>query len=142
MLPGCCTRAPLTFDVLIFASRFSCKTLFSKSGAEGIRTPDLRRAKADSYCYGCSLLFKNSCKQAYSILCIVVSVRRCLSGLLHGCCTAGYQTDSSCRTGQTSERTPGASNGGTAMALPLLRPEGLRGVLDGCEYSGKFRLLA
>jgi hypothetical protein len=33
-----------------------------ESGAEGIRTPDLRRAKADSYCRDCSPVFKNPCK--------------------------------------------------------------------------------
>ena len=31
---------------LIFGARFSCKTATFWSGAEGIRTPDLRRAKA------------------------------------------------------------------------------------------------
>ena len=33
-----------------------------RSGSEGIRTPDLRRAKADLQCRGGSLTFKNSCK--------------------------------------------------------------------------------
>jgi hypothetical protein len=33
-----------------------------ESGAEGIRTPDLRRAKADSYRRGCSPMFRNPCK--------------------------------------------------------------------------------
>ena len=42
--------------------RFTCKTRSLRSGAEGIRTPDLRRAKSDPKCRGCSLLFKNSCK--------------------------------------------------------------------------------
>jgi hypothetical protein len=36
------------------------------SGAEGIRTPDLRRAKSGTYYRGCSLLFKIACKTASS----------------------------------------------------------------------------
>ena len=31
-----------------YSLRFSCKLACFQSGAEGIRTPDLRRAKADS----------------------------------------------------------------------------------------------
>ncbi len=41
---------------------FTCESSIFRSGAEGIRTPDLRRAKADSYCRDCSPVFKNPCK--------------------------------------------------------------------------------
>jgi hypothetical protein len=40
--------------------RFTCKTRSFRSGAEGIRTPDLRRAKSEHYYRGCSSLFKNT----------------------------------------------------------------------------------
>jgi hypothetical protein len=50
---------PLTFYLQI------CTFL---SGSEGIRTPDLRRAKSDTQCCSCSLLFKNACKTANSPL--------------------------------------------------------------------------
>ena len=33
---------------LLYPSRFTCKSKGFRSGAEGIRTPDLRRAKADT----------------------------------------------------------------------------------------------
>ena len=42
--------------------RFTCKTRNFQSGAEGIRTPDLPRAKSGHYYRRRSPLFKNTCK--------------------------------------------------------------------------------
>ena len=49
-------------DVLILGSSFPCKILVFSSGAEGLRTPDLRRAKSGLYYRRRSPLFKNTCK--------------------------------------------------------------------------------
>lgn len=43
---GCCTRGRQAFGSLVLDSRFTCKTTYFSSEAEGIRTPDLRRAKS------------------------------------------------------------------------------------------------
>jgi hypothetical protein len=42
----CCTKIPDCSGTTYLSPRFTCKTLLSQSGAEGSRTPDLRRAKA------------------------------------------------------------------------------------------------
>src|SRR5215208_6162639 len=57
--------SPLAFRGLIIVSRFTCKSAYSESGAEGIRTPDLRRAKAAQYFSHDFWSLQNSCKQAY-----------------------------------------------------------------------------
>jgi hypothetical protein len=62
LLHGCCTRAWPEIVILILGLSFACKTASSLSGAEGIRTPDLRRAKSKPHYRGSSLLFKNTCK--------------------------------------------------------------------------------
>src|SRR5215213_6593820 len=66
------------------------------SGAEGIRTPDLRRAKSDPQCRACSSLFKNTCKIALLHLAAFASIRCCSCGLVYywckrvlACCTTG-----------------------------------------------------
>ena len=72
---------------LRFTALRSPTTLCSQSGAEGIRTPDLRRAKSEPYCRGCSLLFKNTCKSAELPLEAFVGVRRRSRGLVYYWCT-------------------------------------------------------
>jgi hypothetical protein len=66
------------------------------SGAEGIRTPDLRRAKSGPYRRGRSPLFRNTCKVADFSVAHFVIVRRCSRGLVYywckrvlACCTTG-----------------------------------------------------
>jgi hypothetical protein len=44
--PRCCISAPPATGRPCLARGLSCKTQVLRSGAEGIRTPDLRRAKA------------------------------------------------------------------------------------------------
>jgi hypothetical protein len=51
--------------VFLVDSSFTCKFLYSKSGAEGIRTPDLRRAKAARHFVGPFRRLQNSCKQGH-----------------------------------------------------------------------------
>jgi hypothetical protein len=46
LLHGCCTGTRLAVEKPILDLSFTCKAAYFKSGAEGIRTPDLRRAKA------------------------------------------------------------------------------------------------
>ena len=46
LLHGCCTRTWLTVSELILSFDSSCKTAGFYRGAEGTRTPGLRRAKA------------------------------------------------------------------------------------------------
>ena len=46
LLHGCCTTAEVVLKSIFCSVVFSCKTAYFGSGAEGIRTPDLRRAKA------------------------------------------------------------------------------------------------
>jgi len=41
--------------------RFTCKRRSFRGGAEGIRTPDLRRAKSEHYYRRRSPLFRNTC---------------------------------------------------------------------------------
>jgi hypothetical protein len=53
-----------------------------RSGAEGSRTPDLRRAKSGPYCRGSSPLFKNACKIALLSLAAFASVRCYSCGLV------------------------------------------------------------
>jgi len=56
------------------------------SGAEGNRTPDLRRAKSDPKHRSCSLTFKIACKTALLPLEVFVSVRCCSRGLVYYWC--------------------------------------------------------
>src|SRR5215204_2738667 len=56
------------------------------SGAEGIRTPDLRRAKSDLHCRGCSQAVRNACKTADLPLGAFISVRRCSPRLVYYWC--------------------------------------------------------
>ena len=58
LLHGCRKRALLACAALTYILHFSCKFVYFQSGAEGIRTPDLRRAKAARRFRGCSLLFE------------------------------------------------------------------------------------
>ena len=64
-----------------------CKTALFISGAEGIRTPDLRRAKAAQYFASGFWSLQNSCKSAYFLLDAFPEFSGDLLGLLHGCCT-------------------------------------------------------
>src|SRR5918995_5143041 len=62
-----------------------CKFL---SGAEGIRIPDLRRAKA-ARCFAASFQsMQNRCKQLYFCDDAFLCISGVLLGLLHGCCNA------------------------------------------------------
>ena len=70
---------------------FTCKPPLFRSGAEGNRTPDLRRAKSDAECRRRSPLFRNSCKTKYLPLGAFVSVRRCSRGLVYYWCTGATQ---------------------------------------------------
>ena len=58
-----------------------------RSGAEGIRTPDLRRAKAARYFAGAFWRLQNSCKSRFSCEEVLLKLSGHLLGLLHGCCT-------------------------------------------------------
>jgi hypothetical protein len=51
---SCCTRAPRPAWTFSWTSLYTCKTLLYRSGAEEIRIPDLRRAKADHYILSCT----------------------------------------------------------------------------------------
>ncbi len=64
----------------------TCKTACSSSGAEGIRTPDLRRAKSGAYRRRSSPLFRNTCKSADFSVAHFVLVRRCSYGLVYYWC--------------------------------------------------------
>ena len=50
---GNCKIGPEEDPAHLLCSRFTCKTALCRSGAEGIRTPDLRRAKADRHILAC-----------------------------------------------------------------------------------------
>jgi hypothetical protein len=84
---GCSTKPRTALWGFLNLPCFSCKSSRSQSGAEGIRTPDLRRAKSDPYRRGCSLVFRNTCKIGYWPLKAFVSVRRCSRGLVYYWCT-------------------------------------------------------
>jgi hypothetical protein len=62
---------------------FPCKTATSWSRAEGIPTPDLRRAKAAPYSAGPFWRVQNSCKQQYFLDNIFLRYSGDLLGLLH-----------------------------------------------------------
>src|SRR5215217_1299550 len=64
------------------------KAVIFRSGAEGIRTPDLRRAKAARYFAGAFRSLQNSCKSPYLLFGALLKVSGYLLGLLHGCCTS------------------------------------------------------
>jgi hypothetical protein len=74
----------------------TCNTVVFRSGAEGSRTPDLRRAKSRYYCRACSSLFKNTCKFEYSPLEAFMGVRRCSCGLVYYWCTQTLTQHRSC----------------------------------------------
>jgi hypothetical protein len=57
-----------------------------RSGAEGIRTPDLRRAKSESNYRSRSPLFKKCCKIGDLCLGAFVLIRRCSRGLVYYWC--------------------------------------------------------
>ena len=71
----CSTKPPTRSGVSADLSRFTCKLPYFRSGAEGIRTPDLRRAKSGYYHRGCSPVFGNTCKIASLLLEAFVGVR-------------------------------------------------------------------
>jgi hypothetical protein len=73
----------LTFGTLISCFAFLLQSLCFLSGAEGIRTSDLRRAKSEHYYHACSLLFKITCKIALLPLATFASVRGCSHGLVY-----------------------------------------------------------
>ncbi len=65
----------------------TCKTLpRGDSGAEGSRTPDLRRAKSKAYYHGYSPLFKITYKIECLPLEAFATVRHCLCGLVYYWC--------------------------------------------------------
>src|SRR5829696_5487702 len=67
------------------------------SGAEEIRTPDLRRAKAARYFARGFWSLQNACKSSCFPIDAFLKVSGYLLGLLHGCCT---------RTGRNQGRPP------------------------------------
>jgi hypothetical protein len=73
--------------VFLVDSSFTYKFLYSKSGAEGIRTPDFRRAKAARHFAGPFRSLQNSRKQAHFYSIALPDISEDLPGLLHGCCT-------------------------------------------------------
>jgi hypothetical protein len=56
---------PASDPECVFDSRFTCKTALSRSGAEGIRTPALRRAKSDPMVHRGSSEFTKPHNQAF-----------------------------------------------------------------------------
>jgi hypothetical protein len=64
---------------------FVCKSAYSRSGAEGIRTPDLRRAKAERRFRRRSLSFEKPLKQAESANRPTTDVRLCSPRLSSNC---------------------------------------------------------
>src|SRR5215213_6874065 len=71
----------------LISLRSTCKSPYFQSGAEGIRTPDLRRAKA-ARCFAASFRsMQNRCKQLYFRDDAFLCISGVLLGLLHGCCT-------------------------------------------------------
>ena len=62
---GCCTKVRPAFDALVLAVRFACKSIYFLGGAEGIRPPDLRRAKATRDSPAGFWALQNLCKSAY-----------------------------------------------------------------------------
>src|SRR5215212_11755095 len=57
------------------------------SGAEGVRTPDLRRAKAARYFARGFWSLQNACKLLYFCFDAILSMSGDLLGLRHDCCT-------------------------------------------------------
>ena len=93
--PSCCTRSFLTCKALICPTYFSCKITLFKSRAEGIRTPDLRRAKAARHFAGLSGACKIAANKRIYYSIAFPDVSEDLLGLLHGCC-AGRLRSPSC----------------------------------------------
>src|SRR4028118_1368894 len=87
LLHGCCTRAWLAVGEPILILSFTCKCPLLRSGAEGIRPPDLRRAKAARHFSEPFRSLQNSCKQAHFCSIAFPGISGDLLGLLHGCCT-------------------------------------------------------
>src|SRR5215207_1235933 len=84
-LSGHCQKT--TRRILPFFSvlRFACKTANFRSEAEGIRTLDLRRAKAALYFSEPFWSLQNSCKSAYFLYNALPKFSGCSLRLLHGC---------------------------------------------------------
>ena len=96
LLHGRCTSTPPATGRSSLIRSFSCKAQVSRSGADGIRTHALRRAKSEPYRRGRSPLFRNTCKLADFSVAHFVIVRRCSRGLVYywckrvlACCTTG-----------------------------------------------------
>src|SRR5215208_5595428 len=85
LLHGCRKRALLACAALTYILHFSCKFVSFQSGAEGIRTPDLRRAKAARRFRGCSLLFEDPLASAALHPIFTVNARRCSRALSANC---------------------------------------------------------
>ena len=83
----CSTEGPWSSRALCHHPRFTCKSAYFVSGAEGIRTPDLRRAKAARYFAGLFRRLQNCCKCKYLAYYAFPKLSGDLLGLLHGCCT-------------------------------------------------------
>ncbi len=81
---GCCTRAWLAVGDLFLGLSFTCKSLCFASGAEGIRTPDLRRVKAKRRRRGRSPVFRYGSKSGDPLPRLVADVRRRSPGLASG----------------------------------------------------------
>src|SRR5215208_6909582 len=87
LLPYCCQQLDPQVMACEHYSLITCKQAHFRSGAEGIRTPDLRRAKAESHHRSRSRLFKNTCKTANSRLCSFAVVRSRSRGLVYYWCS-------------------------------------------------------
>src|SRR5215211_3494248 len=81
-------RKELVYRHPLCSRSFStCKTSAFSSGAEGVRTPDLRRAKAARYFARGFWSLQNACKLLYFCFDAILSMSGDLLGLPHGCCT-------------------------------------------------------
>ena len=83
---GCCTRPCSAISELIPEFDSPCKLAIFSSGAGGIRTPDLRRAKSGHYRRRRSSLFRKSCKTAYSLYKRLAIFHRRSRGLVYHWC--------------------------------------------------------
>ena len=79
--------APDQFKSLYRSLAFYLQTSTFLSGAEGIRTPDLRRAKAVRWFAKGFWSLQNTCKRADSRENALLQFSGYHPGLLHGCCT-------------------------------------------------------
>ncbi len=84
---GCSTRPRISSAASTHPSRFTRKDAIFRSGAEGIRTLGLHRARMARHFVGPFRCLQNGCKSAYFVLNAFPRFSGDLLGLLHGWCT-------------------------------------------------------